>query len=287
MSLRPPFEPWSTIDVTVFDVDTTHGRITVVDVGSAGPTVLLIHGNSACKEIFARQFDSRLTTRFRLIAFDLPGHGASSDAIDPERTYHIPGYADAALEVLRALHVDRLAIFGWSLGGHVGIELLARDTADVEIAGLAITGTPPIGHNPADFAAGFLPSPHMDLTGKDHFSDAEIADYARSSVAAPAPFLAAAVRRTDPRARRLMMAAALAGRGADQRNVVTTNATPIAVITGANEPFVSSDYLTAFPYRNLWERRVFSIPETGHAPFWERAEIFNPLFERFLTDVLI
>ena len=83
-----------------------------------------------------------------------------------------------------------------------------------------------------------------------------------------------------------MMAAAVAGRGADQRNVVMTNATPIAVITGADEPFVSGDYLTAFPYRNLWERRVFSIPDAGHAPFWERAEIFNPLFERFLTDVL-
>ncbi len=190
------------------NIETSHGRIAVKDSGAHGPAVLLIHGNSACKEIFARQFDSSLSARFRLIAFDLPGHGASSDAADPERTYHIPGYADVALELLRALRVEHAAVFGWSLGGHVGIELLARDQRDVRIAGLAITGTPPIGHNAADFAAGFLPSPHMDLTGKDDFSDAEIEDYASSSVAEPAPFLVDAVRRTDPRARRLMMAAA-------------------------------------------------------------------------------
>ena len=269
-----------------FDISTSHGRIAVLDSGAPGAAVLLIHGNSACKEIFARQFDSQLTTRLRLIAIDLPGHGASSDAIDPERTYSIPGYADVAVEVLRAIHVDRLAVFGWSLGGHVGIELLARNDADVEIVGLVITGTPPIGHNAADFATGFLPSPHMNLTGQEQFSDAEIEDYARSTAGKPAPFLAAAVRRTDGRARRLMIEAAAAGRGADQRHVVMTNAAPIAVITGADEPFVSNGYLTTFPYHNLWDRRVFLIPDTGHAPFWERPELFNPLLERFLADVL-
>ena len=262
---------------------TRHGRIAVTDSGGPGAPVLLIHGNSACKEIFARQFESRLTQRYRLIAFDLPGHGTSADALDPQRTYSIPGYADVALEILRDLGVDHLAVLGWSLGGHVGIELLARD---VDIAGLAITGTPPIGHNAADFAAGFRPQEHMDLTGKETFSDTDIQAYARNTAGTPAPFLEAAVRRTDGRARRLMMEAAMAGRGADQRHVVSTSPVPVAVITGADEPFINNDYLLSFPYRNLWDRKVHVIPQTGHAPFWERPQTFNPLFERFLTDAL-
>jgi len=264
-------------------VATSHARISVTDTGGPGAVVLLIHGNSACKEIFAHQFESRLTQRYRLVAFDLPGHGASSDATDPQRTYSIPGYADVALEVLEHLAVDHFAVLGWSLGGHVGIELLARD---VDAAGLAITGTPPIGHNAADFAAGFRPQQHMDLTGKEHFSEADIHAYAHETVASPAPFLEASVRRTDGRARRLMMEAAMAARGADQREVVSTSPVPIAVITGAEEPFISNDYLLSFPYHNLWDRKVHVIPQTGHAPFWERPQAFNPLFERFLTDVL-
>jgi pimeloyl-ACP methyl ester carboxylesterase len=126
--------------VHTFDVATDHARIAVSDTRGDGAPVLLVHGNSACKEIFERQFDSPLARRFRLIAFDLPGHGASSDARDPERTYCMPGYADVAIELLTQLGVARFAVFGWSLGGHIGIEMLARD---VDIVGLAITGTPP------------------------------------------------------------------------------------------------------------------------------------------------
>jgi pimeloyl-ACP methyl ester carboxylesterase len=269
--------------VTNSNVTTSHGRISVADTGGPGAAVLCIHGNSACKEIFAQQFESRLAHRYRMIAFDLPGHGASADADNPQRTYCIPGYADVALELLEELDVEQVAILGWSLGGHVGIELLSRD---IDVAGLVITGTPPIGHNAADFAAGFRPQEHMDLTGKESFSEADIQAYASGTAGSPAPFLEAAVRRTDGRARRLMMEGAMAARGADQREVASTSPVPLAVITGADEPFINNDYLRTFPYRNLWDRKVHVIAETGHAPFWERPQTFNPLFERFLTDVL-
>lgn len=267
---------------TPFDVETSHARIEVLDNQVDGPALLMIHGNSSCKEIFAPQFAAPFASRYRLIAFDLPGHGASADAVEPERTYHIPGYADVALELLTTLAIDRLAILGWSLGGHIGIELLTRP---IDIVGLTITGTPPIGHNPDDFAAGFRPHPHMQLTGKRDFSAADVVEYARDTAGVPAPFIEAAVRRCDGRARELMMAAALSGRGADQRQVVSTSNVPIAVITGTDEPFVDNGYLERFPYRNLWERRVHVIDNSGHAPFYEQPDEFNTLLERFLDGV--
>ena len=268
---------------TTYQTNTSHCRISVTDTGGNGPVVLLIHGNSSCKEVFTRQFESDLTRRFRFVAFDLPGHGASADAIDPQLTYSMPGYADVAVELLHSLGITRLAVFGWSLGGHIGIELSTRP---VDVVGLLLTGTPPIGHNAADFAAGFLPSEHMELTGKENFSATDITSYARETTGAPAPFIEAAVRRTDGRARRLMLAAVSAGRGVDQREVVANSSVPIAVVTGADEPFINNDYLAQFPYRNLWEARVHVINNTGHAPFWERPEQFNVLFSRFLNDVL-
>jgi pimeloyl-ACP methyl ester carboxylesterase len=62
----------------------------------------MLHGNSSCKEAFDRQLNGALGDEFRLIAIDLPGHGASSDAADPNRTYSFPGYAEAAIAVLEA-----------------------------------------------------------------------------------------------------------------------------------------------------------------------------------------
>ena len=73
---------------------TSHGEISVVESSGTGLPVVMIHGNSSCKEVFARQLESPLADKYRMIAFDLPGHGASQDAVDPARTYSMPGYAD-------------------------------------------------------------------------------------------------------------------------------------------------------------------------------------------------
>jgi pimeloyl-ACP methyl ester carboxylesterase len=44
---------------------------------------VLIHGNSSSSRAFSRQLDGPMGKRFRLVAVDLPGHGASDDAKDP------------------------------------------------------------------------------------------------------------------------------------------------------------------------------------------------------------
>ncbi len=56
----------------------------------------------------------------------------------------LPGLADAALEVLEALDVGNPVLLGWSLGGHVAIEMASRQQ---NFRGLFVTGTPPVGEN--------------------------------------------------------------------------------------------------------------------------------------------
>lgn len=263
-------------------LETTHGNIAFKESSGAGPAVLFIHGNSACKEVFDLQLDGALGHRYRMIAFDLPGHGESSDAPEPEHSYHIAAYADVALMLLEHLGVRRCAIVGWSLGGHIGIELLTRD---LDVAGLLITGTPPVGKDPADIVAGFLPSPHMELTGREHFSDADVVAYADETTGIAEDFVQRAVRRTDGRARRIMMESAVAGRNADQRELVETSAVPLAVVTGADEPFVNNAYLASLDYANLWEKQIHVIAGSGHAPFRDAREEFDPILARFLGAV--
>lgn len=134
-------------------VDTAHGRLAYMESGGDGLPVLFIHGNSSCKEMFGRQFSAPMAWRYRFIAFDLPGHGKSSEAPEPAKTYSITGFADAAMALLEALKVERAAVMGWSLGGHAALEMMARWPGTV--AGW-ITGTPPAGG--ADMAEAFLPS---------------------------------------------------------------------------------------------------------------------------------
>jgi pimeloyl-ACP methyl ester carboxylesterase len=260
-------------------VATRHGRIAIADTGGAGPAVLFIHGNSACKEIFRHQLESDFARRLRLVAFDLPGHGASDDALDPARTYGFRGYAEVAIDVISALGLARPAVVGWSLGGHVAIELLA---CDVALAGILLTGTPPVGAE--DVSEGFRPHPHMGLTGKRTFTEEDIRAYARETAGIEADFIEAAVRRTDGWAREQMLASALAPDAANQRTLVEHTRVPTAVVTGEDEPFVNNDYLDRIAWGNLWGGRVFRIEGAGHAPFFEQPTVFNALLERFVAD---
>jgi len=65
-------------------VDIGDRRIAFHESEGEGQVVLLIHGNSLSAKSFSKQIDSPLGKKFHLIAVDLPGHGDSLPAIDPE-----------------------------------------------------------------------------------------------------------------------------------------------------------------------------------------------------------
>jgi pimeloyl-ACP methyl ester carboxylesterase len=260
---------------------TSHGSLAVEESGYGDLPVLLIHGNSSCRGVFRNQLQGTLPARHRLIAFDLPGHGASSDAPDPSRSYTLPGLADAAIELLEQMGVDEVVVFGWSLGGHIGIEMIPRLP---RMRGLFITGSPPVGRN--NMARGFNSAPNMGVAGKEHVSEADIESFVQAIFGTSAePFLRNAVARTDGRFRKRLFEAARAGEGVDQRQVVESRPVPLAVVNGSADRIVKLDYFDTVGYANLWEGRCYRLPALGHAPFWEAPSEFNPYLERFLRDM--
>lgn len=262
-------------------VVTSHGSLAVEECGRGGMPVLMIHSNSSCRSVFRHQLQGRLAENHRLIAFDLPGHGRSSDAPDPMRTYTLPGLADAAAELLEKLGVNEAIVFGWSLGGHVGIQMVSRFAG---LRGLLITGTPPVARG--GMAQGFRPSPHVAAAGKQDLSPAEIEAFVRAIFGDDAePFLRDAMARTDGRFRKRVFEASREGAGVDQRQTVESSLVPLAVVNGAEDPLVNIDYLDGIAYGNLWEGRCHRRPGLGHAPFWQAPDDFNPILERFVRDV--
>ena len=55
-----------------------------------GPPILLIHGRSQNHLCWAPQYDSALADEFRLVAFDLRGHGMSEAPLDARALHRRP-----------------------------------------------------------------------------------------------------------------------------------------------------------------------------------------------------
>jgi len=262
-------------------IPTSHGILAVEESGESGIPVLLIHGNSFCRGVFRNQMQGKIAKNHRVIAFDLPGHGQSSDAPGPHRSYMRPGLADATVELLHKLGVAEAIVFGWSLGGHIGIELIPRFPG---MRGLMICGAPPVGRN--QMSQAFKGSPQTGAASKQDISEAEIETLVENIFGdSSEPFLREAVARADGRFRRRLFEAARAGEGVDQRLIVENSPVPLAVVNGGADRLVNLDYSDTVSYANLWEGRCHRLSGLGHAPFWEAPGDFNPLLERFLHDV--
>lgn len=264
---------------------TSHGKIAVAESQGKGPPVLLIHGNSLSKEIFRKQLEGEPGEKYRLIAMDLPGHGNSDNAKDPEGSYRIPGYAESALETLEALGIKQAPVLGYSLGGHVAIEMMARFSG---LTGAFIFGAPPFKKGEEGMGEAFLPSEAMDYIFKEELTEEEIVKYIRSIFGennSGLDFLPDTIRRTDGVARRLMFEAALRGDGVDQKDTVCSSPVPLAVVAGSDDNFINNDYLQSVKYKNLWDGKVHILEGIGHAPHWEAPEPFNKLLLRFLDSL--
>ncbi len=105
---------------------TRSGRISVLSAGVGPETVLCLHGLGGTKASFLPTV-AALSSRYRVVAMDLPGFGESDKPIGAP--YDAEWFARTAFHTLDALGVREAHLVGNSMGGRVAIEagLMNRD----------------------------------------------------------------------------------------------------------------------------------------------------------------
>jgi pimeloyl-ACP methyl ester carboxylesterase len=271
-------------------IQTSHATISVTHSGQSPnssptlPTILFIHGNSFSSKIFHPLLKSSLSTKYHLLAIDLPGHGSSSDALNPEESYTQLAYAEAALEVLEHLSIKEVIVFGWSLGGHVGIEMLA--VAPEVVRGIFIVGTPPVNRD--EVTKGFTFRGNTPpLAARDDLNDEEIEAFAHGCADPPyESWMSEVVRRTDQKARSVMFGHFKGGKCSDQRGVVEGSERLVAIVNGVGDPFIDLKFVRSVKSKALWKGECVELDELLHAPFWADNEQFVSLIGEFMEDVM-
>jgi non-heme chloroperoxidase len=119
-------------------------RLHVREWGKAdGPPILFIHGLSQNHLCWARQYQSFLAEEFRLVAYDLRGHGMSEAPLEPEHYTDARLWADDVAAIIDQLRLDRPVLVGWSYGGPIICDYVRAHGQDriaaIDFVGGAVT----------------------------------------------------------------------------------------------------------------------------------------------------
>ena len=104
------------------------GRELCYREAGAGPVLLMLHGWSMSSAVF-QEVMALLSDDFRVLAPDLPGHGASTVS---RLDFSQESFAADLEEWLALIGIDTLHLLGWSLGGQVAIQMAARRKVRIE-----------------------------------------------------------------------------------------------------------------------------------------------------------
>jgi pimeloyl-ACP methyl ester carboxylesterase len=245
---------------------------------ASGPEIVFIHGFSQCHLCWKKQIESELAESFRIVTFDLRGHGDSEKPLEAASYRESSRWAQELHSVIAEAHLQRPVLVGWSYAGRViGDYLLTY--GDDAIAGInfvdAMTKASPEWTSPG----GKLVSA-MSAAEPDENIEHTLA-FLRACTAVPVP----------PEELQEMLAfnmltpvevrSHMSGRPTPYEDTLRKLRVPVLVTHGEKDQIVLPvvGHYTA-SVRSYAEASFY--PESGHMPFWEDASRFNSELATFV-----
>lgn len=245
----------------------------------AGAEIVFIHGFSISRLCWMKQLRGELARDFRMVAYDLRGHGQSAKPSDPAFYREGHRWAGELAAVIDAAEMRKPVLVAWSYAGRIVADYL-RHFGTKAIAGLNIIGAK-TNSDPA-FNAPLL-APHQrgmasdDLETNVHSTIAFVEACALRWDASDFAQQVAAAMVVPPYVR-----AALLGRPLDADDLYRAIDIPVLFSHGAHDPIAP---LAAARHGHAItpDSRLSVYENAGHAPFMEAPERFNRELAEFMA----
>jgi pimeloyl-ACP methyl ester carboxylesterase len=240
------------------------------DHGSGFP-VLLTHGYSASSRMWQGQIPA-LTARYRLITWDMRGHG-QTDSPEQQEDYSEAATVEDQRQLLQHLGIAKAVIGGLSLGGYMSLAFYLAHPEMVQALVLCDTGP---GYRNPQAREGWNQTAYrraeaFEEKGLDALGRGAEVQAARSSHRSAAG-LAKAARG---------MLAQFDARVIESLEHITV---PTLLIVGANDtPFLNA---TDYMEKKIPGARKVVIPDAGHSANIDQPEAFNAALLEFLDSVV-
>jgi len=242
---------------------------------SDGPAILFVHGWSQCDMCWDAQVRSPLAERFRMVTFDIRGHGMSEKPLDGGCYGDERLWADDVAAVIEQIRLDRPVLVAWSYGAFIVADYV-RAYGDAGIAGIELVGGAALMRPPSfdHIGPGFLNNAPDAAAPDLRVNITSIRRFLRSCTARPLPdelwSTALCWNMSVPAAIR----GALIAREIDNTDVYSGLSVPV-LVTHGREDMIVLPSMAEHVLEHCGTAVASWYDGVGHMPFIEASERFN------------
>lgn len=255
-----------------------------------GTPILLVHGWGVSGALFRAQFNG-LTDRYRLIAPDLPGHGASG-AFPANGSFAT--LADTISALVTQLNLKQVVLVGWSMGAMICWDLLSRHP-ELDIQGLVtidmvprLLSEPGWQHGLRSGSGIHVFDPHVEAMNRNwpefaaHFVQSMFSSVPGMQMQDLIDSSCAVASTNDPASlAQIWMRMAEQDFRANLRDITI----PTLVVAGLHSQLYR---VTAIEWvaAQVPRARLLKFSHSGHAPHMEEPERFNRMLSEFVDSII-
>lgn len=263
-----------------------HARINGIDLyferhGDAGEPLVFVHGYTGDITDWRHQIEP-FSTDYQLMIFDNRGHGKSEAPAD-RSTYTVEQMADDAEALVAEVGFERYHLLGHSMGGAIAQEIALRSAG--RLRSLTLEDTSPLFDLSGNEMLAKLSAARNQIAETQGMG--ALAQW-KSPFPTPPHMPANRVVEVAERLSRMSVDAFIGAQAgldswAGSVDRLASIVAPTLVIVGDRDfaPLVEASKMLASTIPNA---KLEVIPECGHAPQFERPELFNAALRRHLES---
>ncbi|HJU78329.1 MAG TPA: alpha/beta fold hydrolase [Nitrososphaeraceae archaeon] len=251
-------------------------RVRYLDRNRSRIPLLLLHGLGGSIESWTNNVSS-LSTKFRVIALDLPGFGLSDK---PKLSYSINFYVSFIEAFIKRIKLSRLFIVGSSLGGHVAVEFALQNRNIVD----KLVLISPAGSLPKSFKGTKELKRYIRIVNAKSPKDvSRILTSIDNSMVNSSYADAIYKRLTLPGAKDAFISALKGSANAPRyNNKLERIEIDTLLIWGKEDRMIPLRFIR--PFMEQRKSRIIILEKCGHRPHVENPKLFNKIVKDFLLE---
>jgi pimeloyl-ACP methyl ester carboxylesterase len=265
-------------------------RVSIECAGSAAPVLIFVHGGFCDRHDWSAQLQA-LAPQFRVVAFDMPGHGQSEPPAQPS----VAALGQALCGVNERYGAGRAVLVGHSLGVNVILEAVRQSISG--IAGLVLIEGGLVADGDPERAVSTFKQ-KLDTVGFDTFIRAAFGEmFTPESDPELRRYVLARLERLDQRFAQEIILSKIYWDASLAARVLASVTVPVLLLqsTYFDETFRRRSLASSAastPFSELVTRQVPNaelcfVPGVGHFPQIEAADIVNARIRQFAEKLRV